>query len=343
MVNSIIEEIKKGLVGDAQKDIAYLQQQGMKYKDHPNAGEILKVLGDMSFDMLPDENKKQFKEIMCIGDKRLDQVYNEAAELIRKNDFDGAEEPLKKLEQKMDKHFSSEGNFSFRNRLEEHIYVHIYSPERKYLRTPFDFCQYLSAYGYLLVEKHKPQEAVEKLEKAMKYNPVNPEPRFELAEVYKVMHEPEKLLECIRETLKIAITPYQLSRCYANLGYYCIEIKDYDSAVSFYFESLVYAQNPAVQGELQHIRALTGKTISPPTRDEVLAVFEKYDIKNGPDQELINLIYSLGSYCMEHNAPPQESLYYMQLAYDLSRSEKLLETIDMLKAQIAAQNARVQQ
>lgn len=341
MVNDIIEEIKKGLTGNIENDVGYLQQQGFKYKDHPQASEILSILSNMSFEILPEENQKQIKEIMFIGEKRVDQVYNDANEAAKNKNIDAAIELLAEIEKKADKHFSEEGNFSFRNRLEEHIYANLYKPESRYKRTPFDFCKYFSAYGYFLIEKHDPKKAVEKLERAIKYNPVNVEPRFELAEAYKLMHEPEKLIECIRETLKICITPYQISRCYTNLGYYCIEIKDYDSAVSFYYESLVYAENPAVHSELRHIRSITGKNIEPPTRKDVLAAFEKYNVKNGPDQNIINIAYSLGNYCMENDAPPQESLFYMQLVFDLTRNEKVQETIDMLKARIAAQNAKV--
>lgn len=341
MVKDIIEEIKKGLTGDPEKDIRYLQEQGMKYRSAPEASEILKILSDMSFDLLPEDNKKQLKTMMFIGNKRLDQVYNDVNTCVKNKDIDGAISLLAEIEKRADQYFapdSTPNNFSFRNRLDEYIYANLYKPENKYIRTPFDFCQYFSAYGYLLVEKGKPQEAIEKLEKAIAYNPANVEPRFELAEVYKLTKQPEKLLECTRETLKISTTPVHIARCYTNLGYYAIEIKDYDSAVAFYYESVVYQNNPAVSGELQHIRAVTGKDITPPTREDILAAFEKYGVKNGPDQDVVNIAYSLGSYCIEHDAPPQESMFYMQVVYGLTRDEKVKEKIDMLNAQIAAKN-----
>ena len=67
-------------------------------------------------------------------------------------------------------------------------------------------------------------------------------------------------------------------------------------------------------------------------------LFEKYGVKNGPDQEVVNIAYSLGCYCMEHDAPPQESMFYMQIVYGLTRDEKVKDKIDMLNAQIAAKN-----
>ena len=52
MVSNIIEEVKKGLTGDPLKDIQYLQEQAAKYKDSPDSAEILKILSDMSFELL---------------------------------------------------------------------------------------------------------------------------------------------------------------------------------------------------------------------------------------------------------------------------------------------------
>ena len=343
MVSNIIEEVKKGLTGDPLKDIKYLQEQAAKYKDSPDSAEILKILSDMSFELLPDESKAHLKNAMFIEEKRIDQVYNEINGLVKDNKLEDAEKLFSEIEKKADKYFSeteASKKFSFRNRLDEYIYTHIYKPNKKYERTPFDFCQYFSSYGYLLVEQHKPQEAVDKLEKAIRYNPVNVEPRFELAEAFKLMHEPQQLFACVRDTLEISTTPYHIARCYTNLGYYCIEIKDYDSAVCFYYESLIYAQNEAVNGELQHIRAITGKQVVPPTREEVLSAFEKYKIRNGPNPEVVNIAYSLGSYCMEHNAPPQETLFYMQIVYNLTNSNEVKEIIEKLNAQLAAQRAR---
>lgn len=344
MVKKIIKEIKAELTGDPMQDIPFLQQQGEKYKSHPEAPQILKELSNMSYELLPEENKKQLRDALFIGDKRIDQTYNEANNLVKANDLDGAIKLLEEIEKKADSAFAPEStpkNFSFRNRLDEYIYVHYNNPEEKYVRTPYDFCMYFSALGYLLIEKRQPEKAVEKLKKAIAYNPVNVDPRFELAEAYKLLARPENLLETVRETLRVCTTSAYIARCYANLGYYCIEIKDYDSAVAFYYESLIYAKNPAIQGELNHIRHLTGKPIIPPTREMVLEAFKKYDIKNGPEQEIINIAYSLGSYCMEHNAHPEESLFYMSIAFDLSHDEKIRDTIDMLNAQIAAQKAKV--
>ncbi|MGN1480497.1 hypothetical protein [Porcipelethomonas sp.] len=335
MVNDIIEEIKKGLTGEPQKDAVYLQEQAIKYKDHENANEIMKILSDMTFNLLPEDKQELLKKSVFIDGKRIDQVFNEADKLVREKKLEGAVKLIRKIEAQADKYFADNdkcNQFSFRNPFDEYLYTHIYKPEKRYERTPFDFCTYLTSLGYLLVELHRPQEAVPVLEKAIKYNPVNVGPRFELAETFKLLLEPEKLFACVRDTLPIASTPEDIARCYCNLGFYCIEIKDYESAVCFYYESLLYAPNDAVTGELHHVGMLMGKKVAPPTRKEVLDAFEKYKIKNGPDKDLVNIAYSLGEYCVEHNSRPEEALFYYSIVYGLTRDENVKKKMDDLNA-----------
>ena len=92
----------------------------------------------------------------------------------------------------------------------------------------------------------------------------------------------------------------------------------------------MYAPNDNVAGEIQHIAALKGKQVDPPTLDDIAKAFKKYRIKEGPNPVVINMAYSLGEYCTEHGAHPQESLYYYSIAYNLTRDEKIKEKIDKL-------------
>lgn len=340
MVNDIIEEIKKGLTGNASHDANYLHDQAMKYRNHENSEEILRILSDMTFDLLPDDKKEALHNAMFIGDKRIDQAYNEVNNLFKNRKLDEAAELMSKIEKQADTYFDhteKTKKYSFRNRFDEYLFVELYKPEKQYERTPFDFCTYLAFYGYILVEMKKPEEAVRVLEKAIKYNPVNTGPRFEMAECYKVLRNPEKLFECVKVTLKIASTPADIARCYCNLGYYCIDIKDYDSAVCFYYNSMLYVPNDNIKGELQHISMLTKKPITPPSKEDILKAFEKYNLHHGPSQVVINMAYSLGEYCVEHNARPEESIYYYSIAYNLTRNEDIKQKIDKLSAQIKKQ------
>lgn len=339
MVNDIIEEIKKNLTGDVVADSTYLNTEAIKYRRHENAEEILKALSDLAFEILPEDRKQYLRDTMLIGDKRIDQVFNQANELFKERKLEEAAELMKKIEGKADAFYQTPDNqnlYSFRNRFDEYLFRELFKPEKEFGRTPFDLCMYLTAYGYILVEMNKGREAIPVLEKAIKFNPVNIGPRFELVETYKMLHEPAKQLYTIKDTLPIASTPEEIARCYCDLGYYCVEIKDYDSAVAFYYASLLYAPNDNVTGEIQHIAMMKGKRVDPPKKSDIEKAFAKYKLKEGPNPVVINMAYSLGEYCVEHNAHPQESLYYYSIAYNLTRDEKIKEKLDKLVEQAKA-------
>ena len=335
-VNAIIEEIKKGMTGNIQEDAVYLEDQMLKYRDDENAEEILGKISDIAFDMMPEDKKAYLRETMFIGDKRLDQVFNDANELFKEGKLEESAELMKKIEEKADiyaKNPENSNNFSFRNRFDEYLYRELFKPEKNFYRTPYDICMYLNAYGYVLVELGRAEEAEAVLEKAIRFNPVNIGPRFELTESYKLRKLPAKLLASVKETLPIASSPEEIARCYCDLGYYCIEIKDYDSAVAFYYASMLYARNENVIGEIQHIAMLKGKQVEPPTKSDIENAFKKYHIKEGANPVVINMAYSLGEYCVEHNAHPQESLYYYSIAYNLTRDEEIKKKLDKLVEQ----------
>ena len=66
----------------------------------------MKILSDMSFELLPDESKAHLKNAMFIGEKRIDQVYNEINGLVKDNKLEDAEKLFSEIEKKADKYFS---------------------------------------------------------------------------------------------------------------------------------------------------------------------------------------------------------------------------------------------
>ena len=83
-------------------------------------------------------------------------------------------------------------------------------------------------------------------------------------------------------------------------------------------------------GEIQHIAMLKGKQVDPPTKQDIENAFKKYHIKEGANPVVINMAYSLAEYCVEHDAHPQESLYYYSIVYNLTHEEEVKKKLDKL-------------
>ncbi len=321
---SILQSLRAQLTGNLHADLQFLEAEAAKYAANEETKAVVADIVAMAEDLLPQEHKDFMQKTIYIGNRRLDQVYAEAARLITNHQSDKSLVLTTQLYQKIQEAFPETTErrfFSFRNLLEVNLYYQMYHPTKHLEKTPFDFVKFISAHAYNLIELHRAEEAIPVLEEAIRYNPVNPEPRFELAEACKVLSRPDLLLAVIKETIPICATPYALARCYSNMGYYCVEQKDYENAVCFYFESLIYADHPAIPAELQHVSRLMGKKIAPPKRVEVLAAFEKYGIPNGADPNVLGVARALANQAVEkHEWEP--AAFYLRVIADLTNDEE---------------------
>ncbi|CBL16953.1 tetratricopeptide repeat protein [Ruminococcus champanellensis] len=330
------------LTGDLKTDIPYLEGQVRRYAHEPNGEELAKRITELAFSLLPKEQQDQFMTATTLNGKRLDELFHEARELLNQEKYQEAAVSLRALTAKCEEGFGKESKlhyFSFRNPFEYHLYRMLYPGQSNIERAPYDFAMYYTLYGYALVELGKLDDAIEALEQGIRFNPVSCDVRFELAEVYKLKKEPEKLLAVIRELFPIANSTYAMSRIYADLGFYAIAVHDYDAAVCFFYESLVYNNHPGVQAELVNLRGLMGHNIEPPTRKQVLAVFEKYELPAGPNEELIRLALVLAKTAVQ-DEQMQLGAYFYSIAYDLTRDPEIKKQIDAIRAAMTPEESK---
>lgn len=328
-IQAILDEIRSKITGDIREDMLYLQAQVNEYSKSESGKPVADEITRFAMSLMPQEQKDYMHRALYIGERRLDQVYGEARKLMNEHLNDKALTLTKQLYDKIMEEFSETETtryFCFRNLLESNLYQIMYHPEKTLRHAPFDFTRFLLAHGFNLIELRRAPEAIPVLKDAIRFNPVNPDPRFELAEVYKLLGEKDLLLQSIRETLPFCVTPYGLSRCYTNMGYYCVETKDYEAAVHFYFESLLYVDHPAIPGELKHVSLLMGKRITAPTREEVLRTFEKYDIQNGPSDYVVHTATQLANQAMSRRAW-EEACYYLGVLAGTTHDEEAERTL----------------
>lgn len=326
-VEEILSKIKSNLKGDIDDDMKYLEGEAVTYMTGTSREriEIIDGITHMMYDIMPEDKKKSIGEKMYIDGSRLDVLYVKAEQLVKEKKIDEAFEITSKMTEKILSVYVETDEskcLCFRNPFEHQLYLNIYVVDKKLDRAPFDLPKMLLLHAYILIEMRKPAEAAKILNEALKFNPVNVEVYFELAECYKLLCEPAKLLSVIKEAIQVSATPNSLSRCYADLGYYCIEKKDYDSAVCFYYESLLFAPHPGVQAELMHISNITQKKVQPPLRTEVLEAFKKYGIAPGPDKDLLAVAAALSQEAIKRK-DKELSRFYLLILYGLTGDEEV--------------------
>lgn len=328
-----LKKIKENLTGNFDEDMKYLEMQGNRFIEEKSdiSEDVLLGISKLIYDILPEEQKRTIGSKLYIDGERFDDVYQKARQLVIAKKPEESVKLTQKLYDKIKAAYretETERYMCFRNPFENQLYLYIYAtPKKKLVKAPFDLSKYIYLHAYNLIDLGKIDEAIEALNDSIRYNPVNPDPYFELAECFKLKHDDKKILSVAKDLSLIAATPYALSRCYVDMGYYCVDIKDYESAICFYYESLIYADHPGVQGELQNIRALTGKKIAPPSRKEVVAAFEKYGIIDGASEAVVSIAAALAKDAIE-KGKKDEARFYLLTLWGVTRDkdvENMLE------------------
>lgn len=326
--NEIIEELRSRLGDSPEENEKLLRAEAEKFAKAGDS-EGFRACEALILENIPEERRNEIIRLTHIDGVRLDKMYEQIVELMNKKEYAEAKKLAEKLYKKIIVEFK-EGEkakfVSLRNPFEENLYQIMFKPEKELVRAPFDFSEFITAYAFIMVETGSALDAIPILEKAVEYNPVDCGPKFELAEVYKLMKNRRQVELITKETLRVASSPLALARCYANMGYSLTDAGEYDDAAAFYTASVMFAPNPQIPLEMQHLADIKGSPIMRPSRDEIIEVFKKYGFGFGPNPEVIQIASHLAAYYLNEKDIPN-AVKAMKLTYNLTLDEDVKKLI----------------
>ena len=333
-VTELMAQLRTEMTGDLEKDIAHLQAVAEDLRSEENADELTAAVAEYAFELMPPELRGKMEDMTLVNGKRMDMAFGEALKMVNEGRYNGAAAILKAISDKIAQYFEGDNPkyFSFRNPFEYHMYRYYYPNDTNFDRAPFDFAHYLALYGFVLLENREARAAEQVLERAIRFNPVSADVRFELTELCKFAHNQRKLLSVNIETLRCCTTPDRIARVLANMGYYCYNEQVFYSAAVFYFESIRFAPSKAVEFELQDVlrRMKTfGQKFAPPTHGQTIDVYEKYGLQPPPNNDLVNLAVALAKSAQEQRRTDLEALFN-RVAYDLTNDPHFREEMERL-------------
>ena len=324
----IVNQLREQLSGDNKKDQEMLQKRAEEFA---KAGDYegLKAAGEIIMEILPAGTQSEVYRLTHLDGERLDEVHQRIVNMIKDKDIISALPLAEKLYKKITLDFGETDTAKFvslRNPFEDNLCQILFPTEKVMNRTPFDFCTFITTYAYLLVENNATTNAIPVLEKAISYNPVDPGPRFELAEIYKINQNKKMVIEVTRDTLAIASSPVAIARCYANVAYALTDVRELDDAAVFYFASVRFAPHPAIHMELKNLADMKGSPIINPTQKEIIDTVHKYDLEYGPSRTVIEVASSLSNkYLSEGDR--ESGLKCLKILYNLTLDPKIKDTI----------------
>ena len=333
--DSIMHAITGGLSGDAETDIAYLQEQMDKYKDHELGKEIIRACARLMYDLIPDDKKKEIGKAINNDSSGTEATLEEVRFNIYKKDFKKALQIMETLVKKIealnafvDDRVSEYHVFD--ELFEEILYEYRSKPEKDLRQAQIPYTEIYMLYGALLVELKRVPEAQETLRKGLRWNPVCFRIMSEYIETYKMSGDLEQFYVLTKEAFKIAFHSKDLARCYRNLGFYFVEKKLWSEAIACNLLSLQFdKESKNAQSELYYISSATGGKIPEPTIEQVREYGEKYGFPIGADGDILGLSISYGKHFLEENVP-NAARYFLSIAYDLTGEESIREIIEKL-------------
>ncbi|MGI6492916.1 MAG: hypothetical protein ACOX0T_11080 [Pelotomaculum sp.] len=330
----IISEITSGLTGNNEKDIAYLKAQADKYQSHDLAAEISRAINRLLYDILPEDQKAQAASFNSDG-KSIELMYQEVKYLVSSKQNQKAAVLLDSLLELCESSVQPDDQtdyFSFKNMFQALLYEHIFKPQKTYQPAPHDCSDMYIIRGYLYLAEYKLDKAIEAMEKAISWNPVNIYAYFQLAEAKKLKDSFEEYYNLTKQALMFATTNAEIARCYRNFGFYFIEVKQYQDAINMYYLSRDYENHEAVASELFYISQQTGEMIVQPAQDEILETITRENIQVGPSEAVVGIATELGkkAYEDEHY---DLARYCLSMVYGLTQDQEarvLLEKMSLI-------------
>ena len=217
----IMQEITSGFTGDSEKDLAYLQEQAEKYRDHEMSKEILRACGRLMYEHLPEDKKAEIGQYLNNDMESWYSILEEARfSHFQKNNEKALtliESLVKRIEDMTEAGMFANDAVSeyycFNDPMETTLYF-VNTGVQKTLRAPdrFPFASVYLYYGSLLIDFDRIDDAQAALKKAVRWNPANAGISFEYSETYKMKGELEEYFKLCLNIFKYAYTPHDLAR-----------------------------------------------------------------------------------------------------------------------------------
>ncbi|MDE5583396.1 MAG: tetratricopeptide repeat protein [Ruminococcus sp.] len=326
--DEIIKELRSKL-GDSVKDNdTMLRAEAEKFSREKNM-EGVRAVSELLLENMPESEKEEIKRITHVDGVRLDIMHGQIVEMIDKHSAIEAKPIAERLYKKIMVEFKETEKTKFvsmRNPFEDNLCQILFKQSKTLTRTPFDFATYLTTYAYIITETGSPFDAIPVLKQAIEFNPVDCGPKFELAEVYKLLQNKKRLLEITRETIKVASSPVALARCYANIGYALTDIYEYDDAAAFYTASVMMYPHPAIPHEMRNLAHLKGTPLKTYNYNQLKGVFDKYEITMGFNREVIHVASELSAHYLADNDIPN-ALKALKITYCMTQDEQIKNLI----------------
>lgn len=303
----IIDEIRRNLTGDNEKDKTFLVKEAEKYKNNFETSNIVKEIGKMLYEILPKEKMEEFWNAFKKDVDNINVKIDEAYKLMftQERNMEKAKEILLEvINAPIEfKENEQERFFSFGNIIEFLTSKYVLNLNKKAVWITLNYSLAYNLLAFISNEEHNYEKAIEYADKALYYNPMDLNNAFEKGETYKMQRKYEDMLKVTTSIYEYIFSPEHLARYYRNLGYFYTEACKFDVSFSLYLVSMLYQESKGAYQEIMYIKQVLKNPEYNIDLDTAFSILEKNNIPIGIRKENVNILYSLylDEQLREHN------------------------------------------
>lgn len=323
---NIFHNIFSGLTGVNKKDSEYLNKKTEECKNHPLSQEISRENGRKLYDLLPDESKEQFNNAYSKDVDNINNMLKEVQQLIHgeQKDFEKAKNLLLDFVNgslAYDNDSTTE-YYNFDDVIDFVLYTRLNKPEKniKWIDIPFTTAYFYLAYIYN--EEQNFDEALKMIDKTIRWSPMNLGPLFEKCETYKMQKKWEEFKNITLSIYDKIYKASDLAHYYRNLGYYYIEMNNFNLAYALYSASIKFERNQNAYGEMAYINHQLNRGKYDMPAEEGLNLLKDNNIPFGPKQENLNRLTEIYSSEKELIKKPNIEMQLAKRIYYLTKDNR---------------------
>lgn len=323
-------------IQELQKNIENLERHTYNANEKSIYTTLKNILKNISYEEkisidMQENNKEiliqKFQKIVKEYDKEMPEIQK----LVNQKQYEEAKNRLHKLEEQSIVKEPQKGEYTFycfSNYIEFVIFREKHPQEkRKNLYPGINLAEVYYELAFIAYEEKEFDIALENIEKAIQWNPVNVRILFEKAAIFRAKNKMQRFRAEIEKIYNYIYSPDFLAKFYRELGYYYIEMKDLPIANALYTNSVVLFDTEIAKNELQYIANLEKREAKLSTPEEVKNLFIDYNIPLGFSGQIYNSILTQYEHLKQKNVKATEYKLVCNVLYNITRDKKYLEEI----------------
>ncbi len=265
----------------------------------------------------------------------VQEALTDAQKKANAGDYSGAKDVLESVIKKLEgseRYNDPETEYhTFAAPIEQVLFLKDQEGGKKIEIAPESFATLYLTYSNLLLGMKDNAGAKNAIEKAIEWNPVNPNLRLEYADIFRVEEDMESFFDKTLDAYKTAYSKEFLARIYRNIGFYFIEKEKWHEAMAAYVLSLhIDSNSQDAAREIDYIQEQTQGKTGIPSMDEIKKVAREYGFSTEPNDEIVGVAAYYGHKALD-DGRKDVAKYFLTIAENLTGDPNIASILEKIE------------